>query len=50
VLVEEKMELVRPRTRDLPVVLLVHVAQGHRAGENPIEALHAGQPNLVIER
>src|ERR1039457_5569966 len=39
VLVEKKMELVERGTRDLPVVLFVHVAQGHRVGENRIEEI-----------
>ena len=50
VLVEEKVELVKRRSGDLPMVLLVHIAQGHCVGENLIEAVDAGQTNLVIER
>ena len=37
VLVEEKVELVKRRPGDLPRMLLIHIAQGHCAGENPIE-------------
>jgi hypothetical protein len=50
VLVEEKMELIKRGTRDLPMMLLVHVPQGHGIGENLIQAAGVGQPNLVIER
>jgi hypothetical protein len=50
VLVEEKVELVKRRPGDLPMVFLIHIAQGHCVGENLIEAIGAGQANLVIER
>ena len=37
VLVEEQMKLVEGRAGDLPVVLLVHVAEGDRVGEQLVE-------------
>jgi len=37
VLVEEKVELVKGRAGDLPVVLLVHVTQGDGVGEELVE-------------
>ena len=37
VLVVEEVQLVEGRARDLPVVLLVHVAKGHRVGEKLLE-------------
>lgn len=50
VLVEEKVELVKRRPGDLPMVLLVHIAHGHGVRENLIEAIGAGQADFVIER
>ncbi len=50
VLIEEKVELVKRRPGDLPMMFFIHVAQGHCVGENLIEAAGAGQANLVIER
>ena len=36
-LVEQQMQLIERRSRDLPVVLLVQVAQRHRVSEQLIE-------------
>src|SRR5438045_3196329 len=40
-LVEQQMQLVERRSRDLPVVLLVHVAQGHGVRKQLVQILDA---------
>ncbi len=41
VLVEQQMQLIEGRTRSLPVVFLVQIAQRHRVGEKLIQIVHA---------
>ena len=40
-LVEQQMQLVERRSGDLPVVLLVQVAQRHRVGKELVQVLDA---------
>jgi len=49
-LVEQQVQLVEGRTRDLPVMLLVHVAKRHRVGEHLIEVLRAFAADRGVER
>jgi len=37
VLIEQEVELIKRRACDLPVMLLVQIAQRHRVGENPVQ-------------
>ena len=49
VLVKEQMQLVEGGARDLPVVLLVHVAQGHGVREDLVQVIDAGFTGGFIE-
>jgi hypothetical protein len=49
-LVEEQVELVEGGPPDLPVMLLVHVPQGHGISEELIEDLDAGRAHGRVER
>jgi hypothetical protein len=48
-LVKEKMELVKRGAGDLPVVLLVHVAQRHRVRQNLVQIVDAGFAGGFVE-
>ena len=50
VLVEEEVKLVEGRTGDLPVVFLVHVAQGDGVGQKLIEFGHHIGADFGAER
>src|SRR5262249_32517991 len=47
--VEEQVQRVDGRARDLPVVLLVEVAQHHRVREEIVQSIHGRGPRLVAE-
>ena len=49
VLIKEQMELVKRRAGDLPVMLLVHVAQSHGIGENLVQVVDARFAGGFIE-
>ena len=47
VLIEQQVQLIERRAADLPVVLLVQVAQGHRVGQQLVQRLDVLHTNLV---
>ena len=49
VLIEEQVQLVEGLPRHLPVVLLVHVPQGHGVRQHLVEGLHALLADLLRE-
>lgn len=48
-LIEEQVELVKGVARDLPVVLFVHVAQGHCVGEELVQIFDAVRTDFFVE-
>src|SRR5712692_2943732 len=48
-LIKEQMELVKRTARDLPVMFLVHIAEGHRIREKLIQVLGAGCAVLLVQ-
>src|SRR5262245_63540154 len=45
-LVEEQMELIEGRARDLPVMLLVEIAQREGVGQHLVQILHSFRTGL----
>src|SRR5712692_11569333 len=48
-LIKEQMELVKRAAGDLPMVLLVHIAEGYRIREKLIQVLGAGCAGLLVQ-
>ena len=49
VLIEQQVQLVEGCTRNLPMMLLVEVAQHHRIGEHLVERAYARAPHVFAE-
>ena len=50
VFVEQQVQLVKRRSRDLPMVLLVQITQRDRIGEYLVEILHAFFTDVLSQR